>query len=198
MAKKVFNIAKDLFNLSKGKAFSGEYNEGIGEDSPRGAFNVGTFLSKVQETNGLSRANRYLVEIDPPAGSWVGEPGIVQALQFFCDNVNIPGASIIPVDHKRFGIGPFDRRASNIIPAEISASFMLDGMGKNLDFLQQWVAGIVYMGDESGAVNLTVGESRRAGSSEYHGFGELSYRDDYTTEMQIAVSYTHLTLPTKA
>ena len=61
---KIYNVAKDLFNLAKGKALeTGEYNEGVGEDSPKGAFNVGTFLGKVQEANGLARANRYLVDI---------------------------------------------------------------------------------------------------------------------------------------
>lgn len=178
MAKKVFNIAKDLFNLSKGKAFSGEYNEGIGEDSPRGAFNVGTFLGKVQETNGLSRANRYLVEIDPPAGSWVGEPGVVQALQFFCDNVNIPGAAVIPVDHRRNSIGPFDRRAQAIVPSEISASFMLDARGRNLNFFQKWVSNIVSMGGPEKAADVTVNSKGAA-------FGEIAYRNDYITTMRI-------------
>ena len=135
MAKKVFNIAKDLFNLSKGKALeSGEYGAGVGEDSPRGAFNVGTFRGKIQETNGLARANRYLVEIDPPRGTWVGSPEVPRALQFFCDNINIPGAAAIPVDHRRNSIGPFDRRAQAIVPSEISASFMLDARGRNLSF----------------------------------------------------------------
>ena len=34
---KIYNVAKDLFNLAKGKALeTGEYNEGVGEDSPKG------------------------------------------------------------------------------------------------------------------------------------------------------------------
>ena len=189
---KALDIGKNLFNMVKGKGLEKDREEWgdnfVGDDSVKGHFNIGTFNAKLTDLNSLYRPNRYLVRFKRAPKCLVDASTATHAasdIMFFCDNVNIPGASIIPVDHKRFGIGPFDRRASNIIPAEISASFMLDGMGKNLDFLQQWVAGIVYMGDESGAVNLTVGESRRAGSSEYHGFGELSYRDDYTTEMQI-------------
>ena len=179
---KIYNVAKDLFNLAKGKALeTGEYNEGVGEDSPKGAFNVGTFLGKVQEANGLARANRYLVEIDTPQGSWVqgsGGAGVVQSLQFFCDNVNIPGAAIIPVDHRRNSIGPFDRRAQTIVPSEISASFMLDARGRNLNFFQQWATNIVSMGGPEKAADVTVDFKGAA-------FGEIAYRNDYITTMRI-------------
>ena len=179
---KIYNVAKDLFNLAKGKALeTGEYNEGVGEDSPKGAFNVRTFLGKVQEANGLARANRYLVEIDTPQGAWVqnsGGAGVVQSLQFFCDNVNIPGAAIIPVDHRRNSIGPFDRRAQTIVPSEISASFMLDARGRNLNFFQQWATNIVSMGGPEKAADVTVSPSGAA-------FGEIAYRNDYITTMRI-------------
>lgn len=179
---KIYNVAKDLFNLAKGKALeTGEYNEGVGEDSPKGAFNVGTFLGKVQEANGLARANRYLVEIDTPQGAWVqnsGGAGVVQSLQFFCDNVNIPGAAIIPVDHRRNSIGPFDRRAQAIVPSEISASFMLDARGRNLNFFQQWATNIVSMGGPEKAADVTVDFKGAA-------FGEIAYRNDYITTMRI-------------
>lgn len=179
---KIYNVAKDLFNLAKGKALeTGEYNEGVGEDSPKGAFNVGTFLGKVQEANGLARANRYLVEIDTPQGAWVqssGGAGVVQSLQFFCDNVNIPGAAIIPVDHRRNSIGPFDRRAQAIVPSEISASFMLDARGRNLNFFQQWATNIVSMGGPEKAADVTVDFKGAA-------FGEIAYRSDYITTMRI-------------
>ena len=179
---KIYNVAKDLFNLAKGKALeTGEYNEGVGEDSPKGAFNVGTFLGKVQEANGLARANRYLVEIDTPQGAWVqnsGGAGVVQSLQFFCDNVNIPGAAIIPVDHRRNSIGPFDRRAQTIVPSEISASFMLDARGRNLNFFQQWATNIVSMGGPEKAADVTVDFKGAA-------FGEIAYRNDYITTMRI-------------
>lgn len=179
---KIYNVAKDLFNLAKGKALeTGEYNEGVGEDSPKGAFNVGTFLGKVQEANGLARANRYLVEIDTPQGAWVqnsGGAGVVQSLQFFCDNVNIPGAAIIPVDHRRNSIGPFDRRAQAIVPSEISASFMLDARGRNLNFFQQWATNIVSMGGPEKAADVTVDFKGAA-------FGEIAYRSEYITTMRI-------------
>lgn len=181
MAKKAFNIAKDIFNLAKGKALEKDRkgSESLGKDTPEGSFNVGTFLGKIQETNGLARANKFLVEIDPPAGGWVNAPEVVQSLAFFCDNVNIPGAAVIPVDHRRNTIGPFDRRAQAIVPSEISASFMLDARGRNLQFFQDWVSHIVYMGAPEKAADVTVRESDGAA------FGEIAYRKDYITTMRI-------------
>ena len=86
---------------------------------------------------------------------------------FFCDNINIPGAQITPVDHRRNAIGPFDRRAGNIIPAEITASFMLDAIGRNHAFFQKWGSSIVYMGSNAAAAESQVDASTGAA------FGEL-------------------------
>ena len=84
MAKKAFNIAKDIFNLAKGKALEKDRkgSESLGKDTPEGAFNIGTFIGRMQETNGLARANKFLVEIDPPTGGWVNAPDVVQHLSF--------------------------------------------------------------------------------------------------------------------
>ena len=97
---------------------------------------------------------------------------------FFCDNINLPGAQVTPFDHRRNTIGPFDRRAGNIIPAQITASFMLDAQGRNLSFFQRWVSSIVYMGSNSAAAENQVDANGAA-------FGELAYRDDYVTTMKI-------------
>ena len=140
---KALDIGKSLFNMVKGKGLEKDREEWgdnfVGDDSVKGHFNIGTFNAKLTDLNSLYRPNRYLVRFKRAPKCLVDASTATHAasdIMFFCDNVNIPGASIIPVDHKRFSIGPFDRRASNIIPAEISASFMLDGMGKNLDFFQ--------------------------------------------------------------
>jgi hypothetical protein len=143
-------------------------------------FNVGSFLGAIEQTNGLSRANRYLVTIDLPRGAWAqGLDTAAQQLMFFCDNINIPGAQVTPFDHKRNAIGPFDRRAGNIIPAEITASFMLDALGRNHAFFQKWVSNIVYMGSNAAAAENQVDPTTGAA------FGELGYRKDYITTMRI-------------
>ena len=187
---KAADFAKNLFNLAKGAALnkprtgsstSGQMDNQAGSagQSP-GMFNVGSFIGAIEQTNGLSRANRYLVTIDRPKGAWAqGTDTAVQQLVFFCDNINIPGAQITPVDHRRNAIGPFDRRASNIIPAEITASFMLDALGRNHAFFQKWVSSIVYMGSNAAAVESQVDASTGAA------FGELAYRKDYVTTLKI-------------
>ena len=177
---KLYNVAKDVFNLAKGKALEKDKkgSESLGADSPEGKFNIGTFISKVQENNGLSRANRYIVELDPPRGGWVSDPAAIQSLSFFCDNINIPGAAVIPVDHRRNTIGPFDRRAQAVVPSEISESFMLDARGRNLAFFQDWVSNIVYMGGPEKAADVMVNPKGAA-------FGEIAYRSDYITTMRI-------------
>lgn len=185
---KALDIAKDLFNLAKGKGLekprAGTQTTGQRDNDPGapgsspGSFNVGSFVGAMQQANGFARANRYLVTIDTPPGPWV-KSDTVRQLQFFCDNINLPGASLIPIDHKRNSIGPFDRRPSAIIPSEISASFMLDAAGRNLDFFQQWVVNIVNMGQGGKAVDNVVSGTTGAA------FGEIAYSKDYVTTMRI-------------
>jgi len=185
---KAIDIAKDLFNLAKGKGLekprAGSESVGVRDNdagspgqSP-GSFNIGSFTAAMQQSNGFARANRFLVTIDTPPGPWV-KSDTVQQLQFFCDNVNMPGASLIPIDHKRNSIGPFDRRPSAIIPSEISASFMLDAQGRNLDFFQAWTTNIVNMGQGGKAVDNVVNGATGAA------FGEIAYSKDYVTTMRI-------------
>ena len=187
---KALNFAKNLFNLTKGvglnKPKEGSSTSGQMDNQPGspgqspGMFNVGSFLGAIEQTNGLSRANRYLVTIDLPRGAWAqGLDTAAQQLMFFCDNINIPGAQVTPFDHKRNAIGPFDRRAGNIIPAEITASFMLDALGRNHAFFQKWVSNIVYMGSSAAAAENQVDPTTGAA------FGELGYRKDYITTMRI-------------
>ena len=65
------SLAKTLFNLGKGKALEkprrGSQDSGNLDNDPgspgqsNGMFNVGTFIGAIEQTNGFSRANRYLV-----------------------------------------------------------------------------------------------------------------------------------------
>ena len=174
---KAKDYATNLFNMVKGK--------GLSKDKAKGSdakFNLNNFKGQLTDLNGLYRPNRYrfVLERVPNCLTSVEYPKPDnQKLEFYCDNVNIPGASIIPVDYRRLGVGPFDRRASAIVPAEISASFMLDNMGKNLDFFQQWINHIVYMGSGDSAVNTT--KNKTTGQH----FGEIMYHKDYTCEVSI-------------
>ena len=188
---KAKDYAKNLFHMVKGRGLNKE-DKGkntVGKVTPEGFFNIGSFRSALQEHNSMFRPNRYLIKFKKAPNCIVDSKLKRQATEeiiFFCDNINIPGASIIPVDYKRFGIGPFDRRASNIIPAEISASFMLDGLGRNLHFFQKWVSNIVYMGDHDKATGLTMNRD----NVDKQAFGEIAYRKDYITEMEIE-TYDH-------
>ena len=179
MPDKIFNTAKSIFSMAKGKALEKEDkgSKTVGQDSNEGKFNIGTFKAAMTKANGLARANRYMVTIRPGPNFWGLGNETIGPLRFFCDNVNIPGASIIPVDHKRQGIGPFDRRASAIVPAEISASFMLDARGRNLQFFQDWVSNIVYMGPQTQSIATHVKDGMA--------FGEMRYRSEYICEMDI-------------
>ena len=174
---KSLDIAKNIFNITKGKALEKE------RDGDKQKFNLNTFKGELTAANGLYRPNRYrfVLETIPKCLNKITYPKPDnQRLEFYCDNVNIPGASIIPVDYKRLGVGPFDRRASAIIPAEISASFMLDNTGKNLDFFQQWVSHIVYMGSDKA---LHMAEETEGGEQRH--FGEIDYHSNYTCQVKI-------------
>ncbi len=171
---KIADVAKTLFNLGKG----------VGLEKPREGhtkeFSIDKFTGALQENNSLQRPNRYVVSIVPPAWATGKFQGDVQKLVFFCDGVNIPGAQINPFEHRRLGIGPFDRRPASILPSEVSASFMLDQNGRNLNFFQEWIHNIFEI--DPGTV-LNDGSGSRSGSAL---FGETHYHDHYATTMEIA------------
>ena len=165
---KITDIAKNLFNLGKG----------IGLEKPREGnqkeFNLDKFKSELQSTNSLMRANRYVVTIYPgPLWSWTGTD-TPRSLTFFCDAVNMPGLSINPSDISRLGVGPYDRRPGRLLPSEISASFMLDQNGRNLNFFQEWVYNVINMDG-----------SKPLGERNGAQFGEQYYRDNYIGKMDI-------------
>jgi len=167
---KLKDIASDIFNIAKGiglsKPATGDQQE----------FSLDKFMGKMQERNSLARANRYVVRIAPPQWALeLGEKETADDLVFFCDNVNYPGTSIIPVDIKRQGLGTFDRRPSNIIADEVTASFMLDNTGRNLNFFHKWAQNIVNMDESKGPYGVTNNAT----------FGEIQYRARYTTTMEI-------------
>ena len=159
---KLKDIASDLFNLAKGVGLSKDATGAKQE------FSLDKFTGKIQERNSLARANRFVVKIAPPAWA-VGQADTVNDLMFFCDAVNLPGASIVPVDIKKQGYGTFDRRASNIIPEEVTVSVMLDSAGRNLTFFHAWLANIVNM-------NAQYGEDVSVNGATT---GEVFYRDHY-------------------
>ena len=161
---KLADIGKTLFNLGKGIGLN---KDRVGAQQP---YSLDKFIGKLQERNSLMRANRYIVEIAPPGWASGEDTDTVQNIVFFCEAVNLPGATITPMDHKRLGVGPFDRRPTMVIPAEISASFMLDQAGRNLAFFQKWISHLVMMDNRS---------PNAIRSSDSAAFGQIAYRDTY-------------------
>lgn len=165
---KLKDVAKTLFNLGKGMGLEKPREGGQKE------FNLDKFKGALQRDNSLMRANRYVVTIIPgPGWTWTSEQA--KQLVFFCDAVNIPGVTINPSDITRLGLGTFDRRPGRMLPSEISASFMLDQNGNNLNFFQNWVTNIVNMDASS--------PNHESGTALY---GEQYYRDNYIGTMEIA------------
>ena len=176
--------AKTLFHTQKGRLLSKDKNF----DGGKVEFNVNDFRSSLNQANGLYKPNRYLFKIKTPPkvlSARLDPLNTIKEMVFFCDNINIPGLSLIPVDYKRLGMGTFDRRASSAIPAEISASFMLDGLGQNLGFFQDWVQGIVYMGDLKNDPGSHARPARGGDARMLHSFGEIAYHKDYCVDVEI-------------
>lgn len=169
---KLADVAKTLYNLGKG----------VGLEKPREGsqkpFSLDKFTGALQNSNSLARANRYVVSIDAP--QWAQQNSAytddAKQLVFFCDAINIPGATINAVDHRRLGLGPLDRRPGQILPAEITASFMLDQNGRNLNFFQEWVNSVFEIDPR------TVLNEGQNGAL----FGEVHYHDYYATTMRIS------------
>ena len=168
---KIKDVASDLFNIFKGLGLN---KEATGSQQE---FSLDKFTGKMQERNSLARANRYVVRMSVPQWAAGVDAQAAQEIMFFCDSVNFPGASIVPVDIKRQGIGPFDRRPSNIIPEEVTLSIMLDGAGYNLNFFHKWINSIVNMDMSAGELGTRDGALP----------GEVHYRDFYKVDIEIEI-----------
>ncbi len=161
-------VIADSFNLLKGK---------LGEKTATGddqQFNLNTFIGTLQEVNSVQQPSRYLVEIGAPgwATSMTSE---LRTIAFFCDAVNMPGATTMMSEYKKQGYGTFDRRPVSLIMPDLTLSIMLDSNGNNLGFFQRWMT-------EIQNIDVSKGQQTEAGGSAPF---EVKYRSNYIAQITV-------------
>lgn len=142
-------------------------------------FSLEKFAAEVNRRGGPYQPTLWLCEIALP--NWVQDRSVAQTLPFFCSNVNLPGATIVPVDVRRQGIGPMDRRPSNVSMPDITANFMMDNEGVILTFFQSWLNNVV---------NFNTRGGEHASIDGAYPF-EVHYRDRYLCPQMTIKTFDH-------
>ena len=137
-------------------------------------FNLNSFIGSLQEVNSVQQPSRYLVEIGAP-GWATSKQNELRTLSFFCDAVNMPGATTMMSEFKKQGYGTFDRRPVSLIMPDLTLSIMLDSRGNNLGFFQQWMT-------EVQNINISQGQQTEVnGAAPF----QVRYRGNYISTIMI-------------
>ena len=154
---------------------------GRNRDGGHSAYNVGKFLSEINQTNGLYKPNLFFVEIFPknPQAWWAGFGGAVsmEPFRFLCNSASLPGIQILASDHRRQNFGSMDRRPYNVQTTDIPLTFFIDGQGYVPGFFQAWARNVINF-------DYTHGEHSEAAAHGAQLF-ETSYRDRYLCTIKI-------------
>jgi hypothetical protein len=160
------------------------------------AFNISEFQSRINDAGGLTRTNRFRVEIGIPKimnsldgtsiNLQVKNPALFNQLnstqkylEYFCEAAHIPGVALNTHEYRRYGYGSIEKRPFAATFTDITLTFLFDNKRKNYDFFQYWLNSINNYDYRSGIS----GES----SNKITGLNlfELEYKDNYSTEVRI-------------
>jgi hypothetical protein len=150
---------------------------------------------------GIQRTNRFIANIGVPPSldisgnllSFLKKPGRIlgkiadtvgslasvaeeRQLSLRCTSASFPGMNLIVKDDiVRYGRGPIDKTAHNVLFSDIHCTFIVDGRGIIQNYFYKWMQSIVNS-DSSGSMNTA-----SHGALPY----EVTYKDDYTTRLLI-------------
>jgi hypothetical protein len=127
------------------------------------AFNISKFQQNILN-NGILQTNKFIVEIGKQYSN------ISELINFRAESVNIPGLKLDIASTRRYGIGPIQKIAQNVIFSDIYISFIDDKQNSIWKFLYAWLNNIFQF----------------TGSSNNPAY-TLSYKDDYISDILIHV-----------
>lgn len=149
---------------------------------PASGFSLSEFMSEINVDTTLQSC-RHLMQFTLPRGM-VGskDPNDVKKVILRCDTSALPGVALAESEEiRRYGIGPGVKQAYMPVFGPISASYIVDGEGKILQFFHEWMS-------------LIVGFDSENGMSSENGYGalpyEVGYKDDYSSDVKIYVYNT--------
>lgn len=145
-------------------------------------FSVDAFKSKINELGGVLKSNRFLVTLIFPTVNETlttsSKDFAKNSFQFLCSSTALPGMNFTTSEIRRHGVGPMTFYPSNVTYSELPLSFIVDGNGKMIEFLQQWFNKVIYTGANAGG-KVEDG----TGAAPY----EMYYKTEYQCEAIITV-----------
>lgn len=149
-------------------------------------FNVDEMLGVINRVGGLSKANRFLVQIIPPQ-SLLNLGG--SYLEFLCDSAALPGVSWTTDEIKMFGYGNIEKRPYGSVFTDIPLTFFNDSDGRVLKFFHQWMQSVYNFNDSTNpnATAKNLFNNTFAYPKEYYGNMEIYHFSDSGEEI---INYT--------
>lgn len=146
-------------------------------------FDVDGFRALIQR-KGVAKNNLYKVLIAPPRGLVAASDSLnmpkgsdIEDIMLYCDEVTLPGISLVTSDSRPYGYGPVELKAYAPAFNNLQATFIVDTQSYTLSFFRNWMRGIVnYSGEGQGITS-----SRINGALPF----EASFKSEYETTMEI-------------
>jgi hypothetical protein len=144
-------------------------------------FSLSEFKNRIENRSFL-KTNLFMVRFTSPPGlgSYDGE------MAFYGIRTQLPDVSMASLDVRRYGSGPIERMPFRPIFTDMPITYIVDGQGMSMDYLNRWHSGVVnYQGynsirDQSGTV---------LGSPSSVPY-EVSYKSNFVTDVSIYVYST--------
>ena len=136
-----------------------------------GGFRLSEFVSRMNYQSFL-KTSLFTASFQGPAGL----PASGRDMTMYCHAAQLPDVALSTQDVRRYGYGPVERMAFRPVFGDSSLSFIVDGQGKVLSYLQGWVNKAVRFDDYD-----TMSDD--AGTGPY----EMAYKSTYVTDLTIQV-----------
>lgn len=138
-------------------------------------FNIEAFKAVTTAKGGFMRNNRFLMTFPMPQ-TMLDHMDVGRTIEFWGENVNLPGYQLVTHDVRRWTYGPIEKRpfAPNFTP--LQCTFLIDNDSEILRFFNNWMQSIMPHDTEAGMNN----------GSNYGGLPyELKYKEQYVTDLNI-------------
>ncbi len=131
---------------------------------------VGAFAANINSFNGLHSPNKFRVRVYPKFGA------DVRFMEFLCDTVTLPGATVSTSSSRPLGYGPLFFAPTTTVYDPVNASFLVDNTGMVLDQITSWQQRVVnHMYEPGGALDNSFGSEPFL----------VGYVDEYAARVEI-------------
>lgn len=144
--------------------------------------NITEFHSNFGAFGSAMRSNRFKLVIPTPE-IMINSQNIARQLEYWCEQVQLPGYLIGTHDVRRWTYGPLEKRPHTPQTVQLQATFLSNGHGDVWDFFNEWMQAILPHTSVSGSVH-GINAPYGAGQRQVY---ELSYKKEYATDLHVEV-----------